>query len=105
MQALLDTSAGKAYIENETAPPGFPPLNSKSTHKEIEARIRATGASHDHPAGSAAMGKVVGTDLNVYGVRGLCVADASVLPVPIGGHPQATLYALAERAAELILQR
>jgi choline dehydrogenase-like flavoprotein len=50
------------------------------------------------------MGQVVDSNLCVYGVRGLRVADASVLPVPIGGYPQATLYALAERAAELILQ-
>lgn len=103
-QALLDAPAGIAYIECEAPPPGFQPLNSESADAEIDARIRATGAAHDYAAGAVAMGQVVDSNLCVYGVCGLRVADASVLPVPIGGHPQATLCALAERAAELILQ-
>jgi choline dehydrogenase-like flavoprotein len=103
-QALLDAPAGKAYIECEAPPPGFQPLNSESADAKIDVRIRATGAAHYHATGTAAMGQVVDSSLCVYGVRGLRVADGSVLPVPIGGHPQATLYALAERAAELILQ-
>jgi choline dehydrogenase-like flavoprotein len=103
-QVLLDAPAGKAYIECEAPPRGFQPLNSESADAEIDARIRATRAAHDYAAGAVAMGQVVDSNLCVYGVCGLRVADASVLPVPIGGHPQATLYALAERAAELILQ-
>ena len=104
LEALLDTSAGKAHIESEVTPPGFPPLDSKATDTEIDARIRAAGISHKHAAGSAAMGTVLGTDLLVKGVQGLRVVDASVLPVPVGGHPQATLYAIAEQAADLILK-
>ena len=104
LEALLNTSAGKAYIETEAAPPGFPVLDTKATDTEIDARIRAAGISHKHAAGSAAMGTVLGNDLRVKGVQGLRVVDASILPVPIGGHPQATLYAIAEQAAELILQ-
>lgn len=43
------------------------------------------------------MGKVVDSSFRVKGVSGLRVADASVFPVAIGGHPQATLYGIAEQ--------
>ncbi|KAL9106465.1 MAG: hypothetical protein Q9227_008496 [Pyrenula ochraceoflavens] len=104
MQALLETKAGKEVIDSEIVPPGAAPLNARSTDHEIDARIRAVGMPHAHAAGSAAMGKVVDTKLRVFSVQGLRVADASVFPVPISGHPQATLYALAELAADLILE-
>lgn len=104
LTALLETEAGRAHFETEVPPPGMPVLTAESSDADIDARIRATGIAHFHSAGSASMGRVVDTDLRVYGVDGLRVADASVLPVPISGHPQATLYALAEQAADLILQ-
>ncbi|KAI9698850.1 MAG: hypothetical protein M1820_007357 [Bogoriella megaspora] len=103
-QALLDTEAGKSVIESEAPPPGMIALTSQSTNDEFDQRIRDTGMAHYHAGGTAAMGKVVDTKLRVFGVRGLRVADASVLPVPLGGHPQASLYALAEQAVDLILE-
>jgi choline dehydrogenase-like flavoprotein len=48
------------------------------------------------------MGKVVDTDLRVYGVDGLRVVDASILPVPIAAHYQACIYALTEQAADIM---
>lgn len=103
VQAMLETATGKEYFEAEVTQPGTAALSSRSTDEEIEARIRSQGLAHYHPTGTAAMGKVVDTELRVYGVNGLRIVDASVLPVAIGGHPQATLYAVAEQAAELIL--
>lgn len=100
MQALLESSAGQLFVDSETAPPGTAPLSFRSTDAEIDARIRNTGVAYKHAADSAPMGKVVGPDLCVYGVEGLRMADSSVLPVAMGGHPQATLYALAEQAAD-----
>ncbi|KAJ0416723.1 putative glucose dehydrogenase [Aspergillus carlsbadensis] len=104
MQALLDTLALKDYIEGELPPPGMAALSVASSDAEFEDRIRATGLAHHHSSGTAAMGTVVDTDLRVRGVKNLRVVDASVLPISIGGHPQATLYAVAEQAAEIILQ-
>ena len=63
---------------------------------------------NSHPVGTCAMmaremGGVVDHDLRVYGTKNVRVVDASVLPLEIDGHLTSTLYAVAERAADLIL--
>jgi choline dehydrogenase-like flavoprotein len=62
-----------------------------------------------HPVGSCAMGGSLGIEggvvderLRVYGVRGLRVVDASVMPLQISAHLQATVYAIAEKASEMM---
>lgn len=79
------------------------------TDEELEAVLRASlyGPSFAHPAGTAAMmprtlGGVVGTDLRVYGVDGVWVVDASIIPILPAAHTQATVYAVAEYAADMI---
>lgn len=104
LTALLTTTACKSHIEYEAPPPNLLPLTPTSSDVEIDSRIRAGGVSHAHGAGTCAMGKVVDSRLRVMGVKGLRVADASVFPVAVGGHPQATLYGIAEQAAEMIIQ-
>ncbi|QSZ30466.1 hypothetical protein DSL72_000020 [Monilinia vaccinii-corymbosi] len=74
---------------------------------EIKQYIRKTGLSNWHPVGTLSMlpqekGGVVGTDLKVYGVKNLRVVDASVFPVIPHSNIQSVVYAVAERAADLI---
>ncbi|KAK4188931.1 pyranose dehydrogenase [Podospora australis] len=63
-----------------------------------------------HPIGTASMlplslGGVVDEKLRVYGVQGLSVVDASVIPDSPGSYTQQTVYAIAEKAADLIKAR
>jgi choline dehydrogenase len=59
--------------------------------------------STHHPVGTCRMGTgpeaVVGPDLAVHGMRGLYVADASVMPSIVRGNPHAATIMIAERAA------
>jgi choline dehydrogenase len=80
-----------------------------ATDGEAELRdyARATVASYCHPVGTLTMGDgadaVVDPDLKLRGVEGVWIADASVMPAIPAGNTNATVYAIAERAAELIL--
>ncbi|MBJ8338770.1 mycofactocin system GMC family oxidoreductase MftG [Antrihabitans sp. YC3-6] len=53
---------------------------------------------------SAADGAVVDARCQVFGVTGLSVVDASIIPSPLRRGPHATIVMMAERAAELIVQ-
>jgi choline dehydrogenase-like flavoprotein len=66
-----------------------------------------------HPSGTARMGQekdkdaVVNSRLKVIGVQGktnLRVSDASVTPQVTTGNSQCTIYALADRAAQIIIE-
>lgn len=50
------------------------------------------------------MGSVVDSKLNVMGVKRLRVADASVMPNTVGSPIYASVVALAEKAAKMILE-
>lgn len=61
--------------------------------------------SFSHASGSCAMmpealGGVVDDQLRVYGVRGLRIVDASVLPLIPATHLQSTMFAVAEKGVE-----
>lgn len=51
---------------------------------------------------SRELGGVVDKDLKVYQTSNVRVVDASVLPLQVSGHLTSTLYAVAERASDLI---
>ncbi|QDS73255.1 hypothetical protein FKW77_004259 [Venturia effusa] len=63
-----------------------------------------------HPSGGCSMmpeelGGCVSDALLVYGVGRLSVVDASIVPLIPAAHLQATMYAVAEKAADLIKAR
>jgi len=61
-----------------------------------------------HPAGTCRMGDddraVASSKLAVNGCDNLWIADASVMPRLVRGHPNATVAMIAARAAEFILR-
>ncbi|KAL9014419.1 MAG: hypothetical protein Q9173_000940 [Seirophora scorigena] len=65
--------------------------------------------TNNHPCGTCAMmpvedGGVVDSRLRVHGVKGLRVVDASVFPMIPRGNIQSSVYAVAEKASDLIME-
>nr|WP_239062728.1 GMC family oxidoreductase [Streptomyces sp. SID13031] len=73
----------------------------------MAAYVRSTVGSCCHPVGTCKLGAddraVVDTELRVYGIEGLRVADGSVIPLIPSANTNPTVYAIAERAAGLIV--
>ena len=101
MQAPL-----RPFIAEEIAPG-----TDKTSDRDIDAHIRATGISVHHPLGTCRMGTedddaaVVDGELRVFGVERLRVVDASVMPDMVGGNINAPVIMIAEKAADLIRGR
>ena len=74
---------------------------------DLEAFVRRTAVSFYHQVGTCAMGHgpmaVVDDRLAVRGLRGLWIADASVMPQILRGHVGIATMMIAERAADLLL--
>ncbi|KAG2004468.1 aryl-alcohol oxidase [Coprinopsis cinerea AmutBmut pab1-1] len=86
----------------------MPPFDTDDD-EELDEAIRANVVSA-HQVCTAAMSPkgaqwgVVDPDLRVKKVNGLRIVDASVMPYIISAHPQAAVYAISERASDLIKQ-
>jgi choline dehydrogenase len=75
---------------------------------DIDSYIRAQSSTLWHPAGTCKIGRdamaVVDPRLRVYGVEGLRVADASVMPTVTSGNTVAGCFMIGEKAADMILE-
>lgn len=77
------------------------------TLDEIKHQLRTSALTTHHSCGTTAMlprsdGGVVDQNLKVYGTKNLRVVDASVFPLIPHANPMATVYAVAEKAADII---
>lgn len=78
------------------------------TDEKILAYIQANAYMIWHPSSTCSMGKegdenaVVDSNAKVFGVEGLRVVDISVFPFGLPGHPQASVYMIAEKIADAI---
>ncbi|KAI5241543.1 alcohol oxidase [Aureobasidium subglaciale] len=79
-------------------PQGYP-TDTIDNAKEL---ARAYATTNYHPCGTCSLGPVVDNRLNVKGVRNLRIVDASIMPIIPRGNILATVYADAERAANII---
>lgn len=90
--------------------PEVSPGSNVTSDADILTYIRRTCNQVWHVSSTCAMGKasnpmaVVDSQARVFGVTGLRVLDASVLPFALPSHPTATLYALAEKIAADIIK-
>jgi choline dehydrogenase-like flavoprotein len=75
----------------------------------LTAYVRNTLATVHHPGCTCRMGNdadaVVNHELKVHGLDGLRVADASIYPRLVGGNTNASVVAIAEKAADMLLSR
>ncbi|PWY92716.1 GMC oxidoreductase [Aspergillus heteromorphus CBS 117.55] len=91
-------------------PEEYSPGINVTTDEQIREFLQRTLTTLSHASSTCKMGQqgdplaVLDSSARVYGVRGLRVVDASSFPFLPPGYPQATVYALAEKIADRILQ-
>ena len=106
MREIMSQNEISQYINQEI----HPWLNSNTRSEIIEA-IKITAYTGHHPCSTAKMGAkndpmaVLDENLKVRGLNGLRVCDASAMPTQITGNLYATVLAMAEKAADIILDK
>ena len=101
---LMTAPAAAKYVKVET----LPGIEAASTDEALLDHALKTGATMYHPVSTCTMGTdpnlgaVVDPRLRVYGIEGLRIADASVMPRLTSGNTNVPVIMIAEKAADMI---
>ena len=94
-----NSAALRPFVKREVMPGGL-------KGRDLETFVREAAVSYHHQTGTAKMGRdpmsVVDGNLAVYGVKGLRIADGSVMPRVTTGNTMAPCVVIGERAAEIL---
>lgn len=105
IQRKIYQSEAFAEIDNGELTPG----DHVQSDEDILQFVREKAQTVYHPVGTCKMGNdelaVVDQYLRVKGVKGLRIADASVLPTTISGNTNAVCMMIGERCADFILHK
>ena len=102
---IANSRAMSRLIEEEV----LPGIGVESDEELLEC-ARNIGETIYHPVSTCKMGPaadpmaVVDSRLRVYGLESLRVVDASIMPVITSGNTNAPVFAIAEKAADMILE-
>jgi choline dehydrogenase len=79
------------------------------TDEALLEHIARLGATSYHPIGTCKMGAdplaVVDHELRVHGIKGLRVADASIMPTMVSSNTNAPSFLIGERCADFVLRQ
>jgi choline dehydrogenase len=104
-RAFFTTSSISPLLLGQELLPGPQDLPFNATDSQILRYLQANIGFNWHASCTCRMGReedamaVVDSKARVIGVKGLRVVDASAFPMLLPGHPQAVVYALAEKIA------
>lgn len=100
---LIETKALSPYVVAERLP--GPNID---TDEDLLDAARNISQTIYHPTSTCKMGSdtrsVVDDRLRVHGVRGLRIADASIMPAIVSGNTNAPTIMIGEKASDMILQ-
>lgn len=98
---ILNHPSFDAYRKEIISPP------DRSSDEAIQEHVKNSLETIYHPVGTCKMGNddlaVVNERLQVHGVVGLRVVDASIMPTIVTGNTNAPVIMIAEKASDMIL--